>query len=454
MFRRFFDEGLAQVSYLIACDRTRHAAVIDPRRDIDEYVAVARDHDLSITHAIETHIHADFVSGARELNARGSVVVSGPGSALGFEHDETADGAALRIGDLELLLLHTPGHTPEHISVLLHEPGAPRRLFTGDTLFVGAVGRPDLLGDAVTRRLAHELHDSLFRRLLALEDDVQICPGHGAGSLCGSGIGSDPHSTIGRERQFNPFLQHRSQDAFVAAVLADLPETPPYFARMKRTNKEGPAVLGLSAGVDTPRPITAAAAADAMTAGAWLVDVRAAMAYGRGHAPGAVSLGFGPKLGYWAGWIIPADARVLLMADDPARAAQARRQLLRVGIDSVDAYVQGGFEAWREAGLPVGCVAQLSAAELREQPGTITIVDVRTDREWRAGHIAGALHIPVAEIEAHASAIPRRFPVATVCEGGYRSSLAASLLKRHGFASVLNVTGGMTAWRALEPTSP
>ena len=226
MFQRYYDAGLAQASYLVACARTRQAIVIDPRRDVDVYVAAARQQQLTIVAAIDTHVHADFVSGARELAALDVPVISGPGSALGYPAREAHHDERLSFGDLALQFLHTPGHTPEHISILVRQPGEPARVFTGDTLFVGAVGRPDLLGATVTRALADDLHHSLFHVLLALDDSVEVHPGHGAGSLCGTGIGSAAHSTIGHERRSNPMLAYRTREDFVAAVLADLPETP------------------------------------------------------------------------------------------------------------------------------------------------------------------------------------------------------------------------------------
>ena len=207
MFQRFFDEGLAQSSFLVGCDRTRQAFVIDPRRDIDAYATLAAQRGLTITHAIETHTHADFVSGALELAAGGARIVVGPGAGTGFPSYEVRHLETMRIGDIDLAFLHTPGHTPEHISILVREPGAPVRVLTGDTLFVGAVGRPDLLGEDLMRALADQLFDSLFDVLLALDDDIEVHPGHGAGSLCGAGIGKAPHSTIGQERQHNPLLQ-------------------------------------------------------------------------------------------------------------------------------------------------------------------------------------------------------------------------------------------------------
>lgn len=452
MFRRFFDEGLAQNSYLLWCERTRQAVVVDPRRDADAYCDAAATGQLSIAFAIDTHIHADFISGARELAAAGAVPAAGPGASLGFPHHQAADGSTLTVGDIRLTFLHTPGHTPEHISILAESPGSPVRLFTGDTLFAGAVGRPDLLGQAAMRELAGQLYDSLFERLLPLEDDVEVHPGHGAGSLCGAGIRNEPHTTIGRERRFNPLLQHRDRDAFVTAVLSDLPDTPPYFARMKQVNREGPVVLDLVRGVAAPAAIAPVRAAEAMAAGAWLLDVRAPQLFAAGHAEGAVSMAFGPQLEYWAAWILPPGARVVLMTDGGAgQAAGVRRQLLRVGLERIDGWIEGGFEAWRASGLPIRRTTRIAAADLRHHAaGTLTIVDVRTAREWQSGHVPGAVHVPLGELLARAPAIPRDRPLATICEGGYRSNLAASLLERIGIEPVVNIADGMSAWRALE----
>ena len=451
MFQRFFDEGLAQSSYLLACDRTRDAVVIDPRRDIDIYVEAARRQGLTIRYAIETHIHADFVSGARELAATGAPVVAGPGAGLRFDHHEAAHREVLALGDIRLTLLHTPGHTPEQISILAEVPGQPVRAFTGDTLFVGAVGRPDLLGEEQTRQLASELYDSLFEILLKLDDAVEVHPGHGAGSLCGAGIGKEPHSTIGQERLANAMLQHRTREAFVSAVLGDLPETPPYFPRMKRINQEGPPLLNLADGYPHLRGMSPADAATAMADGAWLIDLRSAAAFGAEHPRGAVNIGFGAKVGYWAGWVIPADARVVLLSATGREADDAARQLLRVGIDRIEGRVEGGMDAWRAAGLPVGRITQISVRDLRDRIArrdTLAILDVRTPGEWRAGHIERATHVPVGEVSAQAAALPRQAPIATLCEGGYRSSLAASLLAKAGMGNVVNVTGGMAAYRA------
>ena len=453
MFQRFFDEGLAQASYLIACPRVREAVIIDPRRDVDVYVEAARAMNLRIVYSFETHIHADFVCGSRELLALGARTLGGPGSNLRYSHHEVQDGERVRVGDLSIQFMHTPGHTPEHISVLTSQPDQPVRIFSGDTLFVGAVGRPDLLGEDLTRKLAGQLYDSLFTKLLVLDDRIEVHPGHGSGSLCGAGIGNEPHTTIGQERRFNKMLQHPDRDAFVAAVLADLPDTPPYFPRMKKVNQEGPPLLGLVNGYNGPPVMSAAAAAAAIRSGAMLIDLRGASAFAERHPIGALNLAYGTKVGYWAGWVLPADARIVLLAADDRQAADAARQLIRVGVSRIDGFIAGGIRAWEAAGLATASYETMSAEQLRaaEARGEAPVViDVRTAREWDAGHVEGALHIPLAELAKRTAEIPRDRKVATMCEAGYRSALAASLLARAGVDRLTNITGGMSSWRQLE----
>ena len=455
MFQRVFDEGLAQASYLVGCDRTREAVIIDPRRDVDIYVSLARQYGLTIVAAIETHIHADFVSGARELAATGARVLAGPGSNLRFDFHEVRHNESLAVGDVTLEFLHTPGHTPEHVCVLARLPDGRDRVFTGDTLFAGAVGRPDLLGPAQMRGLAGQLYDSLTSTLMTLDDSVEVHPGHGAGSLCGAHIGSDPYSTIGRERTTNPLLQQRSRDAFVAAVLADLPETPPYFSRMKRLNRAGPVLLGLAQEWRGVGPVEAGGAQAAMEDGAILIDMRGSDSFCAGHAVGALNIAFGPKVGYWAGWVIPAGARIVLLASDSAEASESSRQLIRVGLDGVMGYIEGGAAAWTAAALPQSRITTLSAGELdkriRSRERTMAIVDVRTRTEWEADHIEASVNIPVGELVNRIADVRREGTVATVCESGYRSALAASILARAGVDSVAYVAGGMMEFRKLNP---
>ena len=457
MFQRFFDDGLAQASFLLACPVAREAVIIDPRRDVDAYVELARANGFRIVHSIETHIHADFACGSRELLAVGARALAGPGSNLRYAHHEVQDGERIRVGDLSMQFMHTPGHTPEHISILTSQPGEPTRIFTGDTLFAGAVGRPDLLGDEMTRQLAGQLHDSLFKKLLTLDDRIEVLPGHGAGSLCGAGITNAPFTTIGQERQSNKMLQHHDREAFVRAVLADLPETPPYFPRMKKLNQEGPPLLGLVNGYGGPAAISASATAAAIKNGALLIDLRTAQAFAERHPLGALNLAYGPKVGYWGGFVLPSDARVVLLAADERQAQDTARQLMRIGVSRIDGYLAGGMHAWDAAALPTAGIGLITAQNLHAALGRGTsplVVDVRTTREWNAGHIEGAIHIPLGELPARASEIPRSRPVATICEAGYRSALAASMLTRVGVDDVTSVTGGMAAWRQLaaEPT--
>ena len=456
MFHRFFDEGLAQSSYFLACTRTREAIIIDPRRDVDVYVEMARAQGLRIAHTFETHVHADFACGSRELAALGAKTIAGPGAHLRYMNHEVAHGERMRVGDISIEFMHTPGHTPEHISILVNQVGEPTRIFSGDTLFVGAVGRPDLLGEEQTRQLAGDLYDSLFKKLLVLDERIQVHPGHGAGSLCGAGIGSEAFTTIGQEKRSNPMLQHKTKEEFVAAVLADLPDTPPYFPRMKKLNQEGPPLLGLVNGYRGPAPLSPAAAAAAIGNGAVLIDLRAAPAFAESHPVGALNLAIGTKVGYWAGYVLPADVRIVLLGANHHETTEAARQLLRIGVSKIEGYINGGFDAWRDAGLPT---ASFPLSNVQELASAITggtaplVVDVRTSREWTKGHIDGAIHIPLGDLSRRAPEIPRDRPVATICEAGYRSSLAASVLARAGLDDVINVTGGMSAWRALTPAS-
>jgi hydroxyacylglutathione hydrolase len=449
MFQRFYDEGLAQASFLVGCDRTRQAVVIDPRRDVGVYVEAARQSGATIVASIETHVHADFVSGARELAETGARVIAGPGADLQFAHHQVGDGETLAVGDLALTFLHTPGHTFEHIAIDASAPREPRRLFTGDLLFVGGVGRPDLVGEAQTRALAGQLFDSLHR-VMAMDRAIEVHPGHGAGSLCGAGIGSSPSSTIGREIDLNPMLQHANRGAFVTAVVADVPERPAYFARMKKINQQGPDVLGLAKGARPLPSIRAAAAAALAADGAIVVDLRSADLFAQGHPDGAVNLGYGNKVGYWGAWVLPPGMPLLLVASEPAHANDAAAQLLRVGLDRVEGAIDGGFTAWQGASLPSADMPQIAVEALGDGSSPFYLIDVRSPHEWRAGHVDGAVNIPVGEIPARLAELPIGAPIATMCEGGYRSSLAASLLAREGVPNVVNVAGGMAAYRALQ----
>jgi hydroxyacylglutathione hydrolase len=405
---------------------------------------------MHLVASIETHVHADFVSGGRELAATGASLITGPGADLKFDAREVHDGESIQLGDVRLTFLHTPGHTFEHITIASDAPGEPPRLFTGDLLFVGGVGRPDLVGAEQTRLLAGQLFESL-QRLLRMDGAIEVHPGHGAGSLCGAGIGKEPSTTIAREREQNPMLRYTDRDAFIAAVIADIPETPPYFARMKTINQQGPDVLGLAAGTRRVPSISPAAAAALAADGAVIVDLRPGTAFAAGHPDGAVNLAHGTKVGYWGGWVVPPDAPMLLLADDSLQAQDAAVQLLRVGLDRVEGAIAGGYEGWTAAALPTAAIEVIPADQLRSALARrpLQLIDVRTSHEFHAGHIPGSINIPVGEIPKRLGELPDG-PLATICEGGYRSSLAASLLAQEGRQDVANVAGGMSAYRAAE----
>lgn len=342
MFQRFLDDGPRRASYLVACPRAREAVVIDPRRDVDVYVDAARTMGVRIAWAFETHLRGDSVSGARELLALGARVIAGPGAGLCYPHHEAAGGERLRVGDLSILFIHTPGHTAEGLSVLASQPEQPVRLFTGDLIRSGGVGSPSGEDDRANERLAHALHDSLFGKVLVLDERIRVHPG-------------DPGEagTIGHQKRTNPMLRHRARQDFVAAVLAEVTVAPAYQSRLRRMNRDGPPLMGLAGGYRGPAAISPGSAAAALRARGIMIDLREPLTFDEGHARGAINLQPGPDLGSLAARLLPPDPRVVLLAPDGRQAAQAARQLLRVGVSRIDGYVNGGFAAWTAAGLPV-----------------------------------------------------------------------------------------------------
>jgi hydroxyacylglutathione hydrolase len=464
IIQRFFDAPLAQYSYLIGCQASGEAIVIDPNRDSEQYLRAAADEKLRITAVTETHIHADFVSGARELAQRAgaTLYLSDEGDADWKYAYAAADGAVLvhdgdtvRVGNVALRVVHTPGHTPEHISFLITDTAAatePIAIVTGDFVFVGDVGRPDLLERAAKVKgtmiaAAHTLYASL-QRFKAYPDWLQIWPGHGAGSACGKGLSAIPHSTVGYERRFNWALATENEDEFVRMVLDGQPEPPTYFARMKRINKAGPPALG---GMPHPARETLADLDAALTTGAVVVDTRRAAEFAAAHIPGTLNLPIDKSFSTWAGWLLPFDVDLHLIVDEPgdSAAAAAARQLAMIGFDRVAGYFGAAIvDEWRASGRALGTVAQITTRELasRVAAGTVAVIDVRNRGEWNAGHLAGAAHIPLGELAERIPEVPLDRPVVVHCQGGGRSAIAASLLKAHGIRDVANLTGGFGAW--------
>ncbi|QDV85802.1 MBL fold metallo-hydrolase [Planctomycetes bacterium TBK1r] len=462
LYQRFVP-GLAIASYVVGDERSGQAVVVDPTRDVDDYIRYAKDNDLHIRHVLETHVHADYVCGSSELKARLGKDVEIHCSGAGddewtppYADHVVSDGDEVAVGSVRLKAMHTPGHTPEHTSWALYDDSrsrdTPWLIFTGDFLFVGDVGRPDLLGKEAQQQLAHQLYQSVFERLSGWPDITEIFPGHGAGSLCGKAISSRRSSTVGYERRFNASLKEKPEAGWVADLLGDMPLTPPYFRRMKQVNSKGPKAIGnLQSG---EQRWNAKSVHERVCDNCLIVDVRSKEAFSAAHIPGSINIPFGPTLPTWAGWVLPYDRPTLLVLDEPGRLQEVNTHLLRVGFDDVRGYLEGGIDAWETSGFELTTLKTQSVHELQKSishsQDAITVLDVRTEKEWNSGHIDRALHIHGGTLQDRYSEISRDKPVAVICGSGYRGSIAASFLQREGYERVSNVMGGMSAWKAAE----
>lgn len=459
LFERFEDDtGLSHYSYVVGCQKSRTAAVVDPRRDVDVYESFCRGRGLTIAYVLETHIHADFASGARELAHRSgaelwlSAYDEGEDYEVAFPHTDMRDGDAITFGGVRVQAVHTPGHTPEHLSFLVYERDrsdtVPELFLTGDFLFVGSVGRPDLLGDEAKLGLASRLFASVRDKLPQLPDGLELHPAHGAGSMCGAGISGRAMSTLGFERMTNPYLAAQTEDEFVSRLLGNVPPLPAYYARMKRVNSDGPALLG---GLPRVAAIPAQDFQARSSAGHVVIDTRSQSAFGAGHIPGAFGIGAGGNLSVWSSWVVPYDVPILLVVDTAAALERVVRGLVRVGHDDIQGFLEGGMDAWSGSGLSTARTDQLAPADLagRMERNDIYVLDVRSDTEFADGHIAGAHNLMAGYLPDRLEAVPNGSQtVALVCRSGYRSTVAASVLERAGFTNVHNVAGGMNAWRA------
>ena len=444
-------EGIAELSYLIGDDQSGTAAVIDPRADVEVYVELARKKTVSITHVFETHIHADLISGARELCDRvktAKIYVSREGgAAYDFEHEGIRDGAEFKFGELILTARHTPGHTPEHMSYLAGEKKRSPKIwgiFTGDSLFVNSAGRPDLMGSDQAEELAELLYDTLYNFYLELDDDIIIHPSHGRGSPCGANIGDRLTSTIGYERKFNPFLQHSEKSDFLEYTLGASPPEPTYYKRMKKLNAKGPAIIGHLPPVPGLPPKEFK---DAMQkSDAVVIDTRSMLAFGGGHISGAINIGGSPELSIWAGWMLDPEQPILLVLESDKDVVEIVPLFLRTGYSKFLGYLVGGMKAWDNAGFELDEVDQMTVHEVKDQADKIQVVDVRSPQEWKSGHIPAAKHIFLPELSDKASQLDKQTPVAIYCNSGYRASLGTSILQKQGF-DVRNVPGSWQAWK-------
>lgn len=448
-FKQFYLGCLAHASYLIG--DAGEAAVIDPQRDVQQYIEEASRQGFRIKYVIETHLHADFVSGHRELAEQsGAEIVFGWRAGAEFPHVAVRDGDELRVGGWSLRILETPGHTPESISIVLLDPVTqePMKIFTGDTLFIGDVGRPDLAASRgfTADQMASMLYDSLHNKLLTLPDAVEVFPAHGAGSLCGRNISRETMSTIGEQRKLNYALARMEKSEFVRMMTADLPPAPDYFPKDAEINRTGATPLS-----KLPRPaeLTPAQVENMQREGAVILDVRSSPAFATGHVPGSLNLGQGGQFASWAGTLIPMGSAIVLVAEDMAQVDEAVTRLARVGLDVVKGYLGGGMWAWDREGRPAATIRQIPVDELRhvlEEPAAPQLVDVRQPAEYRSGHVPGAVNVPLRELQRLASTLDASKPTAVICQGGYRSIAAASILQRSGFRELFDVVGGTGAW--------
>jgi glyoxylase-like metal-dependent hydrolase (beta-lactamase superfamily II)/rhodanese-related sulfurtransferase len=451
-FRQFYLGCLAHASYLIGSEG--EAAVVDPQRDVDQYIQEAEANNLKIKYIIETHLHADFVSGHRELAARtGAEIVFGREAGATFNHRPVKDGDELTIGRVRLRVLETPGHTPESICVLVIDAevsNEPQKILTGDTLFIGDVGRPDLAGGKgyTPQTMAAMLYESLHGKLLKLEDSVEVYPAHGAGSMCGKNLSKETSSTIGQQRKLNYALQTMSKEEFVSLMTTDLPEAPAYFAKDAEINRTGAAPLTELPKLSAMSPLEVSEAAQQ---GSVILDVRSAGDFGAGHVPGSLNIGLGGQFASWAGSLIPLTSSIVIIADSEEQAVEAQMRLARVGLEKVKGYLAGGVYAWAQAGLDTAAVPQISVGELKDlinEQSNLQVVDVRRPAEYQSGHAPRAISAQLAKLSDTLPTLnlnPGQ-PTAVICAGGYRSSAATSIFQQAGFTNLFNVTGGTTAW--------
>jgi glyoxylase-like metal-dependent hydrolase (beta-lactamase superfamily II)/rhodanese-related sulfurtransferase len=448
----FFLGCLAHASYLVGSEGI--AAVIDPQRDVDIYLEAARQHDLKIQHVIETHLHADFVSGHHELAERtGARIYLGDGSGAEFPHSALKDGDSLQFGQCRFDFLQTPGHTMESICIAMTDLGdsaRPRAIFTGDTLFVGDVGRPDLSANHTAQELAALLYNSLHDKLLKFPDETLVYPAHGAGSLCGRQMSAERSSTIGRERLTNYALQAKSCEEFVHLLTDGLPPRPEYFGRDVELNRHGAAALDQ---IPHPVPIRAPEVFRLQSEGALVLDTRPAMQFAVAHVPGSMHIALSGQYASWAARILGLDKRIILVGEDADHLRESQMRLARVGIENVQAYLQDGISGWIAGGYELDYIPQISVQEFEElrekEKDHIAVLDVREPGEVEAGAMENSIRIPLGQLQNRTSELDRSKLTVVHCKGGYRSSIATSILRRAGFRDIANLTGGYDGWKAM-----
>ncbi|MFP3867275.1 MAG: MBL fold metallo-hydrolase [Desulfobacteraceae bacterium] len=450
-FKQFFNEGLGCCSYMVGCAQAGVVAVVDPRRDIGDYLTLAHQEGLKITHIIDTHVHADHITGSQELQrVTGAPIYIHEQAPVKYDHQDLREGQEIVLGTARLQFLDTPGHTPHSVSILVTDTSRgqePWLVLTGDLLFVGDVGRPDLAGAEKLEQQVENLYHSLYDKLGRFPGRLEIYPAHGHGSLCGRALSSKLSSTLGFERHNNPILQLESLEEFKAAMIQEFPARPKNFSQIISTNMAGPPL------VDQQRPfqpLTPSEVKNKLESGYVVVDTREEAAFGGAHIPGSINIGLSPPIGNWAGMVLEPGSHLLLLVDSQESLKEVVKQFFRVGYDQIDGYLQGGIKAWEMAALPTAFLPQLTPRELADmlKAGKPDVVlDVRTLTEWQQGHIAEAQHLPLSQMGQIdlSPYVDKR--VVTICGNGYRANIAGSLLMQQGARRASAVAGGMVSWR-------
>jgi hydroxyacylglutathione hydrolase len=450
LLKHYFVNKIAHSSYLLAGENT--CAVIDPRRDVDVYITEARDMGVKITHILQTHLHADFISGHMDLAKKnGAKIYIAKSAQCTFDHVGLSEGDSIELEDMLLQVLETPGHTPEHLSYVVIDKtrsDSPIGVFVGDTLFVGDVGRPDLFPN-MADELARKLYDSLHDKLLKLPDYVEVYPAHGAGSLCGRAMGAKWRSTIGYERKFNSVLQIKDKSEFIKSLTQDMPPAPDHFSRCSDINRQGPALV---TDLPTLEELSPSKFKDRMSDNNLvLLDVRGYHAFASQHIPDVWHLDLNGNFPTFAGWVLPPDKDILLIAEDYKKALEANTWARRVGVDRIVGCLDGSMVAWAVAGFKTSHIELASAEDLHDMiTGTTSFVllDVRAQLEYADTHIKGAINIPVADLRTRHHELNKDKTTVLYCSSGNRSTLGASILKQHGFNDVYNVAGGLSGYSA------
>lgn len=438
-FKQFYLGCLAHASYYIGSDG--EAAIIDPQRDVGQYLAEAETNNQRIKYVIETHLHADFVSGHIEIAEKtGAKIVFGERANAEFEHQAVKDGDVLEVGNVKLKIIETPGHTPEGISIVVENADEPKKILTGDTLFIGDVGRPDLVGSKgySAEQMAGFLYDSLHEKILKLSDDTEVYPAHGAGSLCGKNMSKETWSTIGEQKRLNYALQPMAKEDFVKMMTENLAEAPAYFPKSVAKNLAGAKSLEQ---LPNPKQMSANEVKDFSGV---ILDVRSADEYGAAHIPNSLNIGLGGQFASWAGTLIDTETPIVIVADTKEQVEEAQMRLARVGIESI-----AGFLLMANWDFETAQVEQISVEEMNNrlgENGDLQFVDVRRVGEYESGHAPNAINLTLSDLEKSIENLDSSRPTYVICQGGYRSSAGTSILERKGFGQLYNISGGTGAW--------